>query len=204
MGLVGVSQPARSRMWSGTVPDTKLSVPNSIRHWVRVDLQSGSQTDILYEYFRKEVNRVVLDSGRPTSQIYRAARLPNEPEGVMSLLKWSGDIIVASSTNALFGSVCLDRSPEILDAFHSFNHNAWKLLFQYPKKWSKEAHDGKDGTIDGLTRYFDMPKEQRPGTATFIARSESEMRAHGVESRDIASVIFKLFWAYAKSSILGP
>lgn len=183
MGYVGVSDHARMTMWSTSVPSTNLSVPNSIRSWVRQDLQRGPASEPLYADFLKELDQTLLATAGNGS----AAR--------QSLLRWTGDIIVTASTNALFGPICLQNAPELLEAFHMFNHHAWKLLFQYPRVLSATAHDAKDGSVGALTKYFELPKEQRKGAVNFILQSEDEMRRNGIGSRDIAAVLFKLYWA---------
>lgn len=184
MGLVGVSDQARKIMWSTIVPAKKMSVPSSIRQWARDDLQKGPASEHFYTHCLKNLDNLL-----------RADMNPNLVTSKATLLKWTGDIIVTASTNAMFGTVCLGNAPELLQAFQDFNHNAWMLLFQYPKIFSMVAENAKDTSVNSLTKYFDLPQDKRPGAAEFIIRSENEMRKNGIGSRDIACVLFKLYWA---------
>jgi hypothetical protein len=185
MGYVTVSQQSRDIMWNTIVTETSLSVPNSVRSWVRKDMAPGLSSRSFYEDFLSELDRVLQQKSRFTT----------EKGDIHGMLKWTGDIIVIVSTNSFFGTAVFEHAPELLDAFHTFNHHAWKLLFRYPKILSKTAHDAKDSCIRALTKYFELPQEKRLDAAPFVLRSEDEMRKHGISSRDIAAVLFKLYWA---------
>lgn len=189
MGYVDVSQSARDIMWNSMVDETSLSVPNSVRSWVRADMVQGPTSRRFYTDFLSELDSVLRnDSAFTTGNGH-----------IHGMLKWTGDIIVMVSTNAFFGTSCFAHSPELLDAFHTFNHHAWKLLFRYPKILSKTAHDAKDICVQSLTKYFELPQHQRQDATPFVLRSEIEMRKNGISSRDIAAVLFKLYWAYVNS-----
>lgn len=185
MGYVDVSQHARTTMWNTTVPETDLSVPNSVRSWVRADMVQGPSSRRFYADFLAELDRVLQKDSPFTTG--RGAH--------HGMLKWTGDIIVIVSTNCFFGTACFRHSPELLDAFHTFNHNAWKLLFRYPRVLSRVSHDAKDACVRALTKYFELPRDERRDAAPFVLRSEHEMRKNGISSRDIAAVLFKLYWA---------
>ncbi|KAF5025868.1 hypothetical protein F66182_2050 [Fusarium sp. NRRL 66182] len=182
MGYVEVSQEARNIMWNSFVAETSSSVPNSVRAWVRADMIQGPSSRKFYDDFLSELDSVLQ---------YKSPFTTGK-ENRHGMLKWTGDIIVMVSTNSFFGSACFQHSPELLDAFHTFNHHAWKLLFRYPKILSKKAHKAKDICVASLTKYFEMPQDERRDAAPFVLRSEDEMRSHGIGSRDIAAVLFKL------------
>ncbi|KAH6954504.1 cytochrome P450 [Fusarium avenaceum] len=185
MGYVTVSQQSRDIMWNTIVTDTSVSVPNSVRSWVRKDMAPGPSSRSFYEDFLLELDRVLQQKSEFTTGTGE----------IHGMLKWTGDIIVIVSTNSFFGTAVFEHAPELLDAFHTFNHHAWKLLFRYPKILSKTAHDAKDSCIHALTKYFELSTEKRLDAAPFVLRSEEEMRKHGISSRDIAAVLFKLYWA---------
>lgn len=191
MGVVGVSQPARTTMWSAAVGETKKSVPSAIRAWVREDMQRGAVSERLYANFLLELDTCM----HPAHDWKFSKQAPVGKGGTHSLLRWTGNIFLAGSTNALFGHALPANEPGLTESFQDFNLNAWMLLFHYPKFLSKIAHDGKDGSVNALTTYFGLPLEQRKDAAPFLLRSEAEMRAHGISTRDIASVLFKVFWA---------
>jgi hypothetical protein len=172
-------------MWNTIVPETGLSVPNSVRFWVRADMVQGPASRQFYGNFLAEIDKVLEIDGHFTTGRGNSH----------GMLKWTGDIIVVVSTNCFFGTSCFQHSPELLDAFHTFNHNAWKLLFRYPKILSKTSHSAKNACVIALTKYFELPQDQRRDAAPFVIQSENEMRKNGISSRDIAAVLFKLYWA---------
>ncbi|KAF4972522.1 hypothetical protein FSARC_946 [Fusarium sarcochroum] len=185
MGYVAVSQEARNIMWNSMCTETSLSVPNSVRSWVRGDMVQGPSSRQFYVDFLSELDRVLQHKSPFTTG----------KGNIHGMLKWTGDIIVMVSTNSFFGTACFEHSPELLDAFHTFNHNAWKLLFRYPKILSRTSHKAKDMCVESLTKYFELPQDKRWDAAPFVSRSEDEMRKNGIGSRDIAAVLFKLYWA---------
>ncbi|KAG5820656.1 hypothetical protein H9Q74_006201 [Fusarium xylarioides] len=111
------------------------------------------------------------------------------------MFKWTSDIIVKASTRSFFGTALFEKSPELVDDFRTFNRQTWKLLYKYPRLLSRSAYDSRDASIDALERYFEMPQDQRRDAAPFVIKAEDEMRKHGISNRDIAAVLFKLYWA---------
>ncbi|KAG8361350.1 hypothetical protein FVEN_g1031 [Fusarium venenatum] len=51
-----------------------------------------------------------------------------------------------------------------------------------------------DSVINGLTRYFELPRRERQDAASFVLRSEDAMRKTGIGSQEIVTMVFKLFW----------
>ena len=195
MGYVGVSGQGREKLWEARVKDTKLDIPNSIRSWVRVSFQQGGLLETRYQYFLDEVYRCLLESGTIDPRTRTMCQEAVAEDGSVSLVKWAGNVIIISSTDALFGPACVTNHPSLVDSFHTFNHNAWMMLFQWPSILSRVLKVSKGDCLDGLTSYFDLPQHKRPGAVSFITQSESAMREHGLDSRDIAGVIFNLYWA---------
>jgi hypothetical protein len=111
------------------------------------------------------------------------------------ILKWTSDIIVKASTKSFFGTALFEKSPGLVDDFRMFNRQTWTLLYKYPRFLSRTAYDSRDSAIDALERYFEMPQDQRRDAAPFVIKAEDEMRKHGIINRDIAAVLFKLYWA---------
>ncbi|PGH26883.1 hypothetical protein AJ80_01465 [Polytolypa hystricis UAMH7299] len=196
IGFIGASHEGRNKMWSATVEETKLSVPNTIRAWVRHDLQRGPRTIPLYSNFLDQVHQVLsVNEPPPPNPSCATTQKQVGQTGKVSLLDWTGDTVVTAFTNALFGRACLDNSPEMLEAFHKFNRKAWAVLFGYPKFLSPDPHVGKDAVVSGLAKYFDLPAEQKTDSTDFVGKSLAVMRANGMATRDIAAVLFNVYWA---------
>ena len=197
MEAIGTSKPARNKMWSVTVGETKLSLPNSIRAWVRQGLQRAPISKLLYSRFHEEVHDVLSVDFVPRPSPYFVSSVQQKVGkiGRFPLLDWTGDTLVTAFTNALFGHACLDNYPQMLDAFHRYNRKAWVVIFRLPRYLKRGPHDGRDRVLTGLTQYFDLPAEERMDSPDFIRRSEIEMRTHGISSEDIAAVMANFYWA---------
>ncbi|KAG4267397.1 hypothetical protein FPRO04_12957 [Fusarium proliferatum] len=184
MQYVSVSEKARDILWGTTVTETSLSVPNSLRSWIRADM-TGTSSRKFYDESLSELN-CVMKQGSPFT-----TGKSNEHD----MFKWTSDIIVGVSTRNFFGTALIQNSPGLVDDFREFNRQTWKLLYKYPRFLSRSAYDSRDAAIDALKRYFEMPQEQRRDAAPFVIKAEDEMRKHGISNRDIAAVLFKLYWA---------
>ena len=197
MEATGTSKLARNKMWSVTVEETKLSIPNSIREWVRQGLQRAAMNKLLYLRFREEVHDVLSVDFVPRPSPYFDNSVQQEvgKTGRFSLLDWTGDTLVTAFSNALFGHACVDNYPQMLDAFHRYNRKAWVVILRLPRYLKRGPHDARDRVLTGLTQYFDLPAEKRMDSADFIMRSEIEMRTHGISSQDIAAVMANFYWA---------
>ncbi|VTT59180.1 unnamed protein product [Fusarium fujikuroi] len=184
MQYVSVSEKARDVLWGTTVTETSLSVPNSLRSWIRADM-TGTSSRKFYDESLSELNSV-MQQGSPFT-----TGKSNEHD----MFKWTSDIIVRVSTRNFFGTALIENSPGLVDDFREFNRQTWKLLYQYPRFLSRSAYDSRDAAIEALKRYFEMPQDQRRDAAPFVIKAEDEMRKHGISNRDIAAVLFKLYWA---------
>ncbi|KAF5555853.1 cytochrome p450 [Fusarium phyllophilum] len=184
MEYVSVSKQARDILWGTTVTETSLSVPSSLRSWIRADMTQISSRKF-YDGFLSELDSV-MQQGSPFT-----TGKSNEHD----MFKWTSDIIVKASTKSFFGAALFEKSPGLVDDFRTFNRQTWKLLYKYPRFLSGSAYDSRDAAIDALERYFEMPQDQRRDAAPFVIKAEDEMRKHGISNRDIAAVLFKLYWA---------
>ncbi|EMT67639.1 cytochrome P450 [Fusarium oxysporum II5] len=184
MEYVSVSKKARDILWGTTVSETSLSVPNSLRSWIRADMTQTSSRKFYSEFLLE------LDSVMQQGSSFTTGKSSEH-----DMLKWTSDIIVKASTKSFFGNALFENSPGLVDDFRRFNRQTWKLLYKYPRFLSRTAYDSRDSAIDGLERYFKMPQDQRRDAAPFVIKAEDEMRRHGISDRDIAAVLFKLYWA---------
>ncbi|KAF5247075.1 hypothetical protein FAUST_927 [Fusarium austroamericanum] len=169
MTCLGVTEKARDIMLSTKIGDPPPSLANSVLDWVRVEMSPGPSSQPFFDKLMTELD-LGLQQGSP---------LTNGRE---------------ISTNNFFGKVLLEQSPEILHSFPIFDRHAWEMVFRAPKLMFNTAHSAKSSVINSLTKYLELPQSQRQDAASFILRSEDAMRKNGVGSRDIAAMVFKLFW----------
>ncbi|KAF5646066.1 cytochrome P450 monooxygenase [Fusarium sp. NRRL 25303] len=174
MQYVSVSKEARDVLWGATVTETSLSVPNSLRSWIRTDMTRASSQKFFDECL-SELNSV-MQQGSPFT-----TGKSNEHD----MFKWASDIMVRAYTKKPFGAALIENSPGLVNDFRGFNRQTWKLLSKYPRFLSRSAYDSRDAAIDALERYFEMPQGQRLDAAP-----------------DIAAVLFQLYWATLYTSHL--
>jgi hypothetical protein len=114
----------------------------------------------------------------------------------VSLLHWCEDVLLKAAARSFFGDALLDTTPALLDNFLAFDTVSWKLMYRYPRFFSTDMHCGKDSLVDAVERYFNLPKEKRPGANWFIEMQEAEMLALGISVRDISKFIALIYWVY--------
>ena len=120
------------------------------------------------------------------------------PQKRVSLLQWTSQTLVESSTTAFFGPALLDIDPNIADTFFQFDNKMWKLLYSVPPPWSNDMLATKKKLHTALVTYLNLPKEQRKGEAWFVRTYENEMRARGIGSDDIARCLTMVLWVYVE------
>lgn len=111
-----------------------------------------------------------------------------------SLSRWISYTLVESNTTALFGPALLQVDPAIATVFLQFDDKIWKLLYSVPWPWASDMLALKNRLHCALATYLDKPKEQRRGEAWFVRTYESEMRARGISTHDIASNLAMVYW----------
>ncbi|QPC80140.1 hypothetical protein HYE68_010892 [Fusarium pseudograminearum] len=184
MTCIGVTPTTRDIMLSAKNGETSPLLANSVLDWVREEMSPGPSSQPFFDKLMTE-----LDDG-----LQQGSPLTNGGESEHNMFKFVKTIIITVSANNFFGKVLLQQSPEILHSFPIFDRHAWEMIFRAPKFIFNTAHNAKSSVIDGLTKYFELPQSERQDSASFILKSEDAMRKNGIGSRDIAGMVFKLFW----------
>ncbi|KAI0506259.1 putative cytochrome p450 [Xylaria bambusicola] len=112
------------------------------------------------------------------------------------LYEWTSDYFVRLGQHVYFGDP-LDRvDPGYPAAFIVFDEVIWKMLYQYPAILCRDMTAPRDQMIRALTAYFKIPKAERVDHAAWIINAmEDEMRGAGMDDRNIAIMIFHLYFA---------
>ena len=111
-----------------------------------------------------------------------------------SLLHWAGDVLVKVGTKAYWGDRLWDTADDLLDSFYKFDRSIWKLLFHYPRLLSRDAIFPRDRIIEIMTKYFEIPQQERTDSAWFTKAMETEWRLIGLSERDMAASTLILFF----------
>ena len=113
---------------------------------------------------------------------------------IVSLKKWVRYSLVHSAATAFFGSKMKAVDPQFVFYYFAFEEAAWKMLYQYPKPLARDLYGAAESILSAMSRFYDIPQSQRPDTVWMFRTIETEMRALGLTSRDIAIMTFMLFW----------
>lgn len=113
----------------------------------------------------------------------------------LPLYRWVSDFFINLGQHVYFGETIEKNNPETSKEFYIFDELVWKLLYQYPSMLSQDMAVGRAGVVNALCRYLETPKDERSDAAWLIRSLEDEMRAIGVEQRDMAIVFFHLYIA---------
>lgn len=115
----------------------------------------------------------------------------------MSLWHWCADLNVRATQRAFFGSA-LDRlDPDLPQKFLEFDNLSWKLLYQFPIFMARDMVEKRDYLRTAIKAFYDLPREMRNDAEGWVLDStEDRLRAIGIPTEDIASIVLILYWGY--------
>ena len=178
-------------------PDAKVSGnPKSFMEQshenYKLQLHPGPKLEELQRVFLSRVDAYLQFDGLASRIIGSSSESQAK---VVSLLDWTSGVLLDASTRAFFGDTLLDAvQPNLLDNFIVFDDESWKLNYQYPRIAAKAMYDAKDESVAAFESYLSLPHEKRPGATWIITTLESDMRALGMETQQISSMIFMIYW----------
>lgn len=111
------------------------------------------------------------------------------------LMRWCSEYFVRAGGLAYFGDMLGAVDPQLAPTFIEFDDLSWQAIYQYPRRWSKIMHQKRDQTQKAFEKYFEIPQDFRTGDAWFTKAMENELRALGVSTKDIATILVTLHWA---------
>lgn len=113
---------------------------------------------------------------------------------VVKLRKWCEEVLALATVEAFFGTVLLELEPRLLDNFHTFDADSWKLLYKYHRPFTKTMFQALDQNTKAFTRYFQLPMEKRQ-PCHYIRTVEAKQRKANMSDRDIGISAHAFFWA---------
>ena len=129
----------------------------------------------------------------PTSVL---AESRNGSERVVSLHRWTLEVLVDAATRAFFGEALPKQLPSISSVFDEWDMNSYMSTYQYPDFLSQAAIVPRDKIIVALTKYLDLPKEERNDAAPFVYELEEEQRHAGLSNADAARIFMIIYWGW--------
>lgn len=104
---------------------------------------------------------------------------------VVSLLKWTQEVLMLAGTDAIFGEKIQEIDPNLIKNFLVFDDENWKLWYKWPR--AKRMHTAKAKMTKTVQEYLSLPCEKRPGAAHLLEVIETSQRALGISDHDIAT-----------------
>ncbi|ESZ91021.1 putative cytochrome P450 [Sclerotinia borealis F-4128] len=157
---------------------------------IRQQLQPGKNLDRLQDIFLNSVHRSMTWEHMASKAVLSS----QQNMRTVSLLEWTREALLEGATEAFFGPTLLEIEPKLFESFFTFDDLSWKLTYRIPSPWSNDMKAAKATAQNALTRYFQMPKKQRPGACWLVETLETEMRAVDIEPVDIAAYLMMIYW----------
>lgn len=158
-------------------------------------LHPGSNLDALeccfHDYFQKHLEFTTL---RRTTSPYLHHQ--DQDSVYLPLMRWCSEYFVRAGSRAYFGDILEYIDPMLTSKFIEFDDLSWQALYQYPDFLSQRMTQMKNQVQATFLKYFSTPQILRHGEAWFTRTMESELRALGVQTNDIAVLMRGMHWAY--------
>lgn len=127
-------------------------------------------------------------------------RLPsryNSSSNYFPLMDFCAELLVDSTTRILFDDLIYEIEPRLTQIVIDFSMEAWKILiFPYPKFAAQRLYNRREIIQQTLIKYIKYPAGKRTGESWTMRSILEELKAADVGDKNMASVVFMLFWAY--------
>lgn len=194
----GGSEDAVQKMWQDPSKGTRLLSPNPLHKnlarlgedFYRQQLHPGTNLENLQSQFMPKIHKSLSYENISENIILSSTT----GEKTVSLLGWVREVLLDSATRAFFGDRLLEIEPNMFQSFFDFDDNSWKLTYHLPRVFAKEMYGAKQQATEALVKYFQTPKDKRPGAAWLVQTLETEMRNLGIQETDIACFLMMIYW----------
>jgi len=123
-----------------------------------------------------------LDQSLNWDSVSKNLELPGSTknEKVVSLYRWSSEVLVDAGTIAFYGNALYRIAPTLLSDFLIFDDEAWKLYSKYPYIAARKMYQYKEICEKAFQRYVDLPAEERDDASWIVKTLEQDTRGLGV------------------------
>ena len=119
----------------------------------------------------------------------------SETATVVSLLDLCVDTFITEETNAFFGPELLRKSPELVEAFISWEYCSWKFLFMLPDFLAQDMAKAKKTITTAFADYYRLPRSERGGSSHFVDALEEMLREVGLTEDEMGKFTLLHYWA---------
>ena len=183
----GMSPKGQAKMFVDPVTQKHAHLGTGIQ---KEQLHAGTNLDDLLSIYLKHIKRQVKLENVPAS--CQEQSVPGEK--VVHLRKWVEEVLGLATVEAFFGTVLLELEPNLLNNFHQFDSNSWKLLYKYPRPFAKPMFHALDKGNEAFTQYFQLAMDKRQ-PCHYIRTVEAKQRKAEMSDRDIGITAHAFFWA---------
>lgn len=163
-------------------------------------LQPGPGLDALeraeLDYLEDHVRIAAVSQNRCRYPDLLGGETPGATGSVeLPLWQWCADVMVRAAQGAFFGSALERIDPDLPEKFIEFDNIGWKLLYQFPGFLARDTLGKRDELHAALKAFCDLPRGERSDVKAWVIDStEDKLRAIGIPTEDIASILLILYW----------
>lgn len=166
------------------------------KHWMdtchdnfKLQMHPGDRFEVLQADFLKKINDM-LRWDRISGQ---SVKTFTEDSKTVSLWKWCGEVLVHAATKTFFGEAIYRVAPDVVSDFFTFDDEAWKMHYKYPKFAARDMYSAKERGEKAFTDYLSLPKEEREDAAWIVKQIEQGMGDVGIsEPTQCGAMLFSL------------
>lgn len=166
------------------------------KHWMdtshdnfRLQMHPGDRFEILQADFLGRINDMLRwerIAGQPVKGF-------TETSKTVSLWEWCGDVLVHAATQTFFGEAIYRVAPDVVPDFFTFNDEAWKMHYKYPRFAARDMYNAKEHGEKVFTDYLSLPRKERDDAAWIVKQIEQGMEDVGIiESTQCGAMLFNL------------
>ncbi|KAJ4305906.1 hypothetical protein N0V90_001439 [Kalmusia sp. IMI 367209] len=154
--------------------------------------ESGARLDELFE--KKTIPAMFTQmtdfQTNPSAMISRS-----EKSVVVSLYQLCVDLFVTQPTEMFWGPELLKYTPDLIQAFLSWEYTSWKFMFQLPSIFARDMLAAKSTITGAFTNYYGKPRTERSDSVFFVAALEDMLREVGLSEDEMGKFTMLHYWA---------
>ncbi|KAI0859747.1 cytochrome P450 [Xylaria cubensis] len=130
------------------------------------------------------------------AQKYGSRGAKNDKKFVLTvpLVQWCSEFFTLATQEAYFGPELAEIDPHLHHAFILFDELSYQILYQYPGFLAGKMRAAKARVQHAMSAFLQLPSSGRSRQAWFTQAFESECRALGIDSEQIAIMFFTVYW----------
>jgi hypothetical protein len=129
----------------------------------------------------------------PSSAVLNASVDNNK---TVSLMKWAQYTMIEAVTVSWFGAAIWDISSTITTDMICLDGDIWKLLYQFPRLWSRDVQAALDRLHHCFLKYVRLHPSQKADQSWAARVTEEQLRLRALSDEDIAAQLMMVFWGY--------